>query len=80
MANFPRHGVGSLGHGFTPACDRFGDMCNNGACRENLTHMRCTPKCTALVVWDEIGCWAPEMPDLRGQVVRLADLIAEAKL
>lgn len=56
----PLHGVDALGHGYTSACDRHGETCNNGQCRKNLIHMRCTEECSALVERDRDGCpWQP---------------------
>lgn len=82
-AVWPAHGVGSLGHGATVDCDILGgDDCNNGRCRRNLNHDRCTVECTALVVWDTRtgGSWQPDAPNLAGagpgDLVVLADLIA----
>lgn len=81
---WPRHGVGSLGHGHTPECDALGgEDCNNGQCRRNLEHDRCDTTCTALVVWDRHigGSWRPDAPNLAhagpGDLVALVDLIAQ---
>lgn len=81
---WPAHGVGSLGHGATPECDVLGgDDCNNGQCRQKLNHDRCTPECTALVVWDRRtgGSWQPGAANLAGaesgDLVVMADLIAQ---
>lgn len=60
-AEHPRHGRGSLAHGYVGAC---GDLCNNAQCAKGLNHGRCTEECTPDVVWDEMGCWYPDAPHL----------------
>ena len=59
MSARPRHGRGSLGHGYTGACEKSGDQdeCNNGMCRAGLNHVRCLPACTSETHWDGIGGW-----------------------
>jgi hypothetical protein len=85
-ARFPRHGVGSLGHGDDGECDILGgEDCNNGQCRQrnNGRGHACTVVCSALCVWDlrTGGSWTPDAPNLAGagpdDLVVLADLIAQ---
>ena len=62
LAAAPRHGRGSLGHGYTDACDPTGEQCNNSQCRMRLAHHRCAPACSGETYWDDLGPWqiAPE--------------------
>lgn len=73
---YPRHGVGSLGHGYvTGAC---GDSCNNGQCRQGLLHPRCGRDCSALVVWDATGApWTPGAANLQPPLLALEDWTPE---
>lgn len=76
-AERPKHGVGSLGHGYVE--DECSDRCNNGQCRRDLLHYRCTLECSAQPVWDGTGCpWAPDAPNLRAPLLAFADWTPEA--
>lgn len=57
LARWPRHGRGSLGHGYTEACDSAGEQCNNVMCRNELSHSRCTPACSGETFWNDLGPW-----------------------
>ncbi len=65
MTPRPLHGVGALGHGYTPDCDLYGETCNNGECRARQPHERCVEECSALVERDRDGVpWEPgRVPD-----------------
>lgn len=45
VADHPRHGLGSLPHGYTYACDNYGDACDNRQCPAGSDHDRCSAAC-----------------------------------